>query len=245
MLTDRHRQRGVTLVELMIACLIALIALSAVLTVYSAGAKHSAQLLQQAHLHQQLHALMHLISRDLARAGYWHFDPTLQAPGDNPFQNLMNQLRIQTYKGESPDSCILFSYDLDQDGLVGVGACEGAECAVETGNDHDNVEQFGFRLRDTGVQSRYGGSGLECDSGYWQTLNDPVVEVTRLKFTQHSSCQNLLESERECTAESPRLIQSAVEIQLSGQLRNKPDVNSTIAQWVRIRNARLSEGTPL
>ena len=243
MLIDRHTQRGVTLVELMIACLIALIALSAVLTVYSAGAKHSAQLLQQSHLHQQLHGLMQLISRDLARAGYWHFDPTLQAPGDNPFQNLMNQLRIQAYKGESPDSCILFSYDLDQDGLVGVGVCNDTDCADET--DNDNVEQFGFRLRGARVQSRYGGSGLECDSGYWQTLNDPVVEVTRLKFTQHSSCQNLLETERECTAESPRLIQRAVEIRLSGQLRKNPDVNSTIAQWVRIRNARLSEGTPL
>ena len=243
MLIDRHTQRGVTLVELMIACLIALIALSAVLTVYSAGAKHSAQLLQQSHLHQQLHGLMQLISRDLARAGYWHFDPTLQAPGDNPFQNLMNQLRIQAYKGESPDSCILFSYDLDQDGLVGVGVCNDTDCADET--DNDNVEQFGFRLRGARVQSRYGGSGLECDSGYWQTLNDPVVEVNRLKFTQHSSCQNLLETERECTAESPRLIQRAVEIRLSGQLRKNPDVNSTIAQWVRIRNARLSEGTPL
>ena len=245
MLTNRHRQRGVTLVELMIAGLIALIALSAVLTVYSTSAQHSAQLLQQAHLHQQLHALLHLISRDLARAGYWHFDPTLQAPVDNPFQSLMNQLRIQAYKGESPDSCILFSYDLDQDGLVGVGTCKGADCADETGNDHDNVEQFGFRLRGARVQSRYGGSGLECDSGYWQTLNDPLVEVTRLKFTQHSSCQNLLESERECTAESPRLIQRAVEIQLSGQLRNKPHIDTTIARWVRIRNARLSGGTPL
>jgi type II secretory pathway component PulJ len=237
----RHRkQRGITLVELMIAGVIALIALSAVLTVYSASARHSAQLLQHAHLHQQLHALTHLISRDLKRAGYWHFDPGFRAPSDNPFQNAMNQLRIQAHSGESPDSCILFSYDLDQDGLVGVGACDDTDCADET--DDDNVEQFGFRLRGARLQSRYGGSGLACDSGYWQTVNDPATEITQLQFTQQSSCLNLLEADRACTPESPRLIQRALEIQLSGQLRNRPDTHMAITQWVRIRNDQLREG---
>jgi len=240
MLIHHHKQRGVTLVELMIAGVIALIALSAVLTVYSASARHSTELLQQAHLHQQLHALMHLIGRDLKRAGYWHFDPALRAASDNPFQNPTNQIRIQAYAGQSPDSCILFSYDLDQDGLVGTGACDATDCADET--DDDNVEQFGFRLHGVRVQSRYGGSGLECESGYWQTVNEPAMEVTQLQFTQHSSCLNLLEAGRECTPESPRLIQRALEIQLSGQLRNKPGTNTAIAQWVRIRNDQLRDG---
>lgn len=240
MLNRHHRQRGVTLVELMIAGLIALIALSAVLTVYSASARHSAQLLQLAHLHQQLHALTHLISRDLRRAGYWHFDPGIRAPSDNPFQNAGNQLHIQADSGENPDSCILFSYDLDQDGLVGVGACDNTGCADES--DEDNVEQFGFRLRGARVQSRYGGSGLACDRGYWQAVNDPATEITQLQFTQQSRCLNLLEADRLCTPESPRLIQRAVEIQLSGQLRNRPDTHTAITRWVRIRNDQLREG---
>jgi prepilin-type N-terminal cleavage/methylation domain-containing protein len=240
MLTYHHKQRGVTLVELMIASVIALIALSAVLTVYSASARHSTGLLQQAHLHQQLHALMHLIGRDLKRAGYWHFDPGFRAPSDNPFQNSTNQIRIQAYAGHSPDSCILYAYDLDQDGLVGVGVCKDTDCADET--DDDNVEQFGFRLHGARVQSRYGGSGLECDSGYWQTVNDPAIEITQLRFTQHSSCLNLLETDRECTPDAPQLIQRALEIQLSGQLHNRPDSNTAIAQWVRIRNDQLREG---
>ena len=59
MLIRQHRQLGATtLVELMIAAVITLIILSAVLTVYSASARHGSQLLQQAHLHQQLHALI-------------------------------------------------------------------------------------------------------------------------------------------------------------------------------------------
>ena len=77
MLNSRNLQRGVTLIELMVSSAIALIALSSVLTVYSATANHSSRQLQQAHLHQQLRGMMHLLSRDLKRAGYWYFAPDL------------------------------------------------------------------------------------------------------------------------------------------------------------------------
>ncbi|MEN8802922.1 MAG: prepilin-type N-terminal cleavage/methylation domain-containing protein [Thiogranum sp.] len=240
MLTYAHKQRGITLLELMIAGVIALVALSAVLTVYGASARHSTSLLQQAHLHQQLHALMHLISRDLKRAGYWHFDPHSRPAADNPFQDSTNRIRIQAYPGQGPDSCILYAYDLDQDGLVGVGACDDTDCADAT--DDDNVEQFGFRLRGTRVQSRYGGTGLECDRGYWQTVNDPLMEITQLQFTQHARCLNLLETDRSCTPDSPQLVQHALQIRLSGQLRNRPDSNMAISRWVRIRNDQLRAG---
>jgi type II secretory pathway component PulJ len=241
MLIHQDRQHGATLVELMIAAVITLIVLSAVLTVYSASARHGSQLLQRAHLHQQLHTLTHLIGRDLKRAGYWYFNPDHRPASDNPFQTSSNQLRVQAHGTESPGSCILFSYDLDRDGLLGVGVCEDTDCV--DGTDGDNVEQFGFRLQGARLQSRYGGSTLECDSGYWQTLNDPAVEITQLRFTQHSKCLNLLESEQECTPDAPQLIQRAVEIDLSGQLRNKPDSKMAISQWIRIRNDQIREAT--
>lgn len=239
MLIRHPEQHGATLVEFMIAGVIALIALSAVLTVYSASARHSTELLQQAHLHQQLHALMHLIGRDLKRAGYWYFNPVFQMPSDNPFHNSTNQIRIHAHTAENPDSCILFSYDLDQDGIVGVGVCDDTDCLDET--DDDNVEQFGFRLHNARLQSRYGGSVLECETGYWQTVNDPAIEITQLQFTQHIKCLNLLDTDRECTPDAPQLIQGAVEIRLSAQLRNKPDSSTAFARWVRIRNDQLRE----
>ena len=240
MLKHHSLQTGMTLVELMIASVIALIALSSVITVYSATAHHSSQQLQQAHLHQQLHGLLHLISSDLKRAGYWSFSPKLLAPSANPFQNPANQVRVQSYAGENPDSCILFAYDMDQDGLVGVGRCDDSGCASQT--DDDNVEQFGFRLRDARVQSRYGGTDFDCESGYWQTVNDPDIEITRLRFEQRSHCLNLVENDRDCTPESAQLIQGGIEILLDGRLSNKPDTGITFSQWVRIRNDLLREG---
>ncbi|MCO6413431.1 MAG: prepilin-type N-terminal cleavage/methylation domain-containing protein [Thiogranum sp.] len=234
------RQRGITLIELMIATTIALFALSVVLTVYSTTARHSTLHLQRTHLHQQLHATLHLIAGDVRRSGYWQFDPRTQSPGDNPFQNAVNDVRHAAYPGEAADSCILFAYDLDRDGLVGVGQCKGASCAQ--GEDEDNVEQFGFRLRDGAIQSRYGGTELSCNSGYWQAVTDPEIEITRFRFTRHIDCDNLAAQEQACSDTAPRLMRRAVELQMSGRQRRHPDVRLDISTWVRLRNDRLVEG---
>lgn len=240
MLNRQYLQRGMTLTELMIASVIALMALSSVITVYSATANHSSQQLRQAHLHQQLRGLMHLISSDLKRAGYWSFSPSRLSPSGNPFQNPTNQVRVQSYGEENPDSCILFSYDLDQDGLVGVGRCDNSGCTSPI--DDDNVEQFGFRLNDARIQSRFGGTGFDCESGYWQTVNDPGIEITQLRFEQRSQCLNLIENNSVCTPESSQLIQGGIKIRIDGQLSNKPDSGITLTHWVRIRNELIREG---
>lgn len=235
------RQRGITLIELMIATTIALFALSVVLTVYSTTARHSALHLQRAHLHQQLHATLHLITGDVRRSGYWQFDPRAQSPGDNPFQNAVNDLRLAAHPGESADSCILLAYDMDRDGLVGVGQCKGVSCAQ--GEDDDNVEQFGFRLRGGAIQSRYGGAAFSCNSGYWQAVTDPEIEITRLRFTGHTECSNLAQQEQACSDTAPRLLRRAVELQVSGRQRRHPDVRLDVSTWVRLRNDRLMDGT--
>ncbi|HHJ15920.1 MAG TPA: hypothetical protein ENJ80_04400 [Gammaproteobacteria bacterium] len=239
MLNSCYRQRGITLVELMIAGVIALIALSAALTVYSATARHSVQQLQRSHQHQQLSALLYLISNDLRRAGYHAFNPAANAPGHNPFQSADNRLRIRQLDDEAPASCVLLAYDLDRDGQVGIGRCGSSGC--DTGTDDDNVEQFGFRLRDARLQSRYGGQRFDCASGNWQTLNDPNIEITGLRFLLHAQCTNLADSERDCAPEAPQLTQRAVEIHIEAQLLDKPDTAISASAWVRIRNDRLTE----
>ncbi len=234
MLNPRITQRGVTLVELMIASVIGLVALAALLTAYSATAVHSTNYLRKAHLHQQLHSLLHAMVRDIRRAGYWSFDPSLGSAAENPFQAGVNRLRVQAYPGEAAGSCILFAYDLDKDGMVGVGRCSGNACAAQT--DSDNVEQFGFRLHNELVQTRYGGDTLRCDSGHWQAVTDPGIAVTRLSFTQHTACTNLDNLSAECEPHAVRMFERLVDIQLSGYQRPRPDTTLTLSASVRIRN---------
>jgi prepilin-type N-terminal cleavage/methylation domain-containing protein len=237
MLSPRRTQRGVTLVELMIASVIALVALAALLTAYSATAMHSANYLHKAHLHQQLHSLMHAMVQDIRRSGYWSFDPGLRSAAENPFQAGVNRLRMQAYPGESPGSCMLFAYDLDKDGMVGVGRCNGNTCAAQT--DSDNVEQFGFRLHDGLVQTRYGGDTLRCDSGHWQAVTDPGIAVTLLSFTLHETCTNLDNASADCESHAARILQRLVEIRLSGFQRARPDTSLTLSASVRVRNDQV------
>ncbi len=234
MLANRLWQRGITLVELTIASAIGLIAIAAILTVYLATVRHSSEQLKTSHLHHQLFGLLHLISTDIRRAGYWHFDASIQAASRNPFNIGDNILRSGAYPGEDDDSCMLFAYDLDKDGQVGIGQCDNKTCPDST--DVDNVEQFGFRLRDLSVQSRYGGSGTSCDSGYWQTLNDSDIEVTRLSFDILESCTDLIDMNSSCEDGRTRLISRAVFIDLTGQLVNQPETATRLNRWVIVRN---------
>jgi type II secretory pathway component PulJ len=225
----------------MIASVIALIALAAVLTVYSGTARHSAQQLQRAHLHQQLHSLMHFMTRELRRAGYWQFDPQLHNPADNPFQTWRNQIHIESVDDVAADGCIRFSYDLDRDGLVGVGHCQNGAC--RDGTDDDNVEQFGFRLRNQAVQSRYGGAQFSCNSGYWQAVTDQDIQVTQLRFDQTETCLNLTEPDQACVPQTPQLIQRLIEIKLAAQLAADPDIELKLDATVHIRNDQIKPGS--
>jgi prepilin-type N-terminal cleavage/methylation domain-containing protein len=242
MLSAHPRQRGVTLVELMIAGAISLVALSAALTVYSATARHSTLQLRSAHLHQQVLGILYLVSRDLRRAGYWHFDPARRSPVDNPFQNDTNRVRSGALAGEAADSCILLSYDLDRDGLVGVGQCNRQRCPPFS--DGDNVEQFGYRLHDGAVQSRYAGSGLACDAGYWQALNDPDIRITHLRFGLRAHCINLRDRTAPCNDAAPQLVQRLVRIDIGARLEPDPDSRISLVQWVALRNDRLQAAEP-
>lgn len=233
---------GVTLVELMIAGVIGLIALASILTVYGTTTKQNHLQLETAHLHQQVHGMLHLMSRDIRRSGFWSFDAQSQHAFANPFQKPPNQLRVSAHPGEAPGSCLLLAYDLDSDGLVGIGKCPRGQCSTNT--DDDNVEQFGYRLRSGSLQSRYGGSKFSCDSGFWQALSDPAVEVTQLQFTPNRNCLNLTDKTRACDGRSTQLIQQAIQIDVSAQVVKKPRTTVSFSQWVRARNDSLEVNTP-
>jgi len=234
MLDNTHRQHGVTLIELMVASALGLVAMAAVLTAYETTLRHSTAQLNTAHLNQQLRGLLHLISTDIRRAGYWRADVTTQSASENPFSKGMRKLQVAAFPGEKNDSCITLAYDLDGDGLAGIGQCDHGRCPK--GTDSDNNEQFGFRLRNLSIQSRYGGSKLSCDGGHWQTMNDSDVEITELLFEIQENCVNLLDSNSACSDNEPKLTQNAVHVRLSGQLINRPDTETRLQSWIIVRN---------
>ena len=235
----RERQTGSTLVELLVASLIGLIALSAIVTSYAATSRHGRQQLQAAHLEQQLRGILNLISDDIRRAGFWQFDPRVDSPSANPFQRNAHRLRLGAAANEPAASCVLFSYDLDRDGKLGVGRCAKKQSPADS--DCDNVEQLGFRLRNGSVQSRYGGRTFACNSGYWQALNDRSIVISKLHFSLTQRCASLTGGQQTCSTDQSRLLQTAIQIELTGHIHRQPQVTRKLSQWVRVRNDRLTE----
>lgn len=235
-------QCGMTLVELMVGSVISLIALATVVTVYSTTARHAGRQLREADLRQQLTAISALLAKDLRRAGYRNFDPRVTPVSDNPFTQAGNRLRLGAVDQQPADSCILYSYDLDADGRVGTGHCPLRGC--DRLSDGDNVEQFGFRLKNGKVQSRYGGRVFTCDRGNWQTLTTANVIIDALHFILHTDCINLAERGQACRDDTPALEQRAVEFRLKGHIRGRNVIALELSRWIHIRNDRLVEPLP-
>ncbi len=115
MMTATHmsplrRQRGVTLIELMVGMLVGLLILMAVSTIYISTIRSSADTLAAARLNQELRAAMSIIAGDLRRAGYWNqFEEA-----DNPFDNGVADVEIS-----GDGQCVVYAYDLSNDGEIG------------------------------------------------------------------------------------------------------------------------------
>ncbi|MFW5954144.1 MAG: PilW family protein [Guyparkeria sp.] len=199
------RQRGVTLVELMIGLLIGLIVLAVVGTVFINVIRGSNDTLSSIKLNQEVRGLMGFMTADIRRAGYWEnaaiasTDPTIAS--DNPLSNR------DAASGPVTDiwihdggSCLMYSYDRDIDGDDGYVS------------DGDPAPLFGYRLDDNGrIQATIPGELVEedgetnsCTPGSppgasnndaidFEALTDErIVDITGLAFsTEGSTCMNL------------------------------------------------------
>ncbi|WP_088332150.1 prepilin-type N-terminal cleavage/methylation domain-containing protein [Lacimicrobium sp. SS2-24] len=203
---EQRRQRGASLVELMIAMVLGMASLSLLASVTGYGIGTNANLLNQSRLTEELRAVLFLMKREIRRAGI-NGDALarVQDPVANP-SAFANSIVLGAYPGEMANSCILFSYDADLDGELDVPA---------------NNENYGFRLRDGAIEVRQAGIGCEDDG--WQDVTDSeVVGITSLSFTLAQTTSNQVSSYE-------------VTIDLIGELNNTPQFNRHYEENVLVR----------
>lgn len=142
----------------------------------------------------------------------------------NPFsENTGNNVAVPSA------SCIVYSYDWDEDGVV------------------DTDEHFGFRVNDGNLQMHTAGAiDSNCgESGTWTQVNTNNVTITSLEFTTANyNCLNITTG-ADCTAVAPAtgdilLTEREVGITLSGRLASDSSVSRTLMESVRVRNDRLT-----
>ncbi|MFB1490915.1 MULTISPECIES: prepilin-type N-terminal cleavage/methylation domain-containing protein [unclassified Thiocapsa] len=245
-----RRQAGVTLTELLVGTTVGALVLIGISSTYLLGARATTQNVQQARLQQELRAVLELMQQDIRRAGYWAFPSGAASnAADNPFQRTIagfnTDLRTGAVSGETTASCLLYSYDMDDNGKVGCGICSPEGEALLDGS---NVEMFGFRLRNGAIELRIRKDGsddtFDCasGSGRWERLTDDRnVRITTLSFDIPTTTLNLnpsKDSADPCSTGDICRTSRSVDITLIGELKNSPDVQLRLDGTAAVRNDR-------
>lgn len=180
---SKRKQKGFTLIEIMIALMLGLIVIGGALSIYISTIRSSSDVVKSARLNYDLDSVMQLMDNDIKRAGYWGGAVTKSDTRLNPFTTLTTTINIRTLANPTVDpgpnagDCILYSYDADEDGNV------------DDNNDVDDVddidEHYGFKLDRGAVWIRYSGATTaSCADGLWERITDEnEVLITNLQFS--------------------------------------------------------------
>tara|TARA_A200000113_G_scaffold134482_1_gene120968 strand:- start:596 stop:1243 length:648 start_codon:yes stop_codon:yes gene_type:complete len=161
-----RRVSGFSITELMIACALSGLLISIVAS-YAAQSHSALSSLQHAtSVEEDMRALKSTISQHLGRAGFIEETNILSpfialSSGHSPASNVT----LGERPTESLNSCITFSYDKNEDGVI----------------SEFQGELFGYRLNNEAVEYRVNGN--TCEQGGWFDLTDPET----LSVTQFSA----------------------------------------------------------
>ena len=220
-------QKGVSVIELLIALALGLVVVLGITRVFEAGFRANTEAVAYANLNQQMRAVMSIITRELKRAGR-NGDALvdLYSGGqNNPFVNVA----VVDEDADGTNECLVFGYDEDADGVV------------------DANEWKSFAFADTGVTMDQGSafSAASCDldgTSVGQLVDTDAVTITNLGFTltqlPSPTCSAALVGET--------ILQATVrnvDVALNGQLANDASIARQMNQRVRVRADRVTQCT--
>lgn len=214
--------RGQSLPGLMISLALSAFLLLVIIQFYSEIQQQNQNLLQHLKLQSELQRVAQLIGKDLRRAGF-------RATSDKVIQSNWS-LFEQDDEGTSltvqqSGSCVLFFYDLNLDGCLGMEFKRGL-CVNGSQNATQEIERelFGYRLNNKMVETRLTYKNAvnphckqeecrrylqqqACQSGGWvDLLDDKEYEITALKFSRLSG-------------------KRGIEVRLTGNLTHNPNIS--------------------
>lgn len=150
-------QRGLSLVELLVATAVGLIVVAAASALVAREVGEHRALRREARLTQELRHAAEIVARDLRRTGWWR-GAASGVGGDDGVAGAANPYAFVAASAvEATAIRVRYSRDAAENGVV------------------DGNEQFGFRLRNGAIELQLGETN-------WQALTDPAT-VTVTAFT--------------------------------------------------------------
>lgn len=270
MLTARKPTGGFSLVELLVGLAVGLFVLTGTLTLFASTSKHQQNLYGAARFEREMREVLGVIADDLRRAGYGGILPsmdnnqngaiTIEDMVFNPFTAAGNDLAVAQKTGEAANSCVTFSYNLDEDSPPLVGACAGCgslpasfttSAPFSNANlpyDTDGLEMFGYRLNAARIEARNGvgatDTSFDCDAGTWSALTGPEVQVTALTFALTQTQvevdkADIADGDDTCAAAGACLCTRELAITLTANLAADSLIQRTLSETVLVRNDKF------
>ena len=205
----KENQKGLTLIEMMIAMVIGLLIVGTVITMFITNVRSNSDNVSMIRLNQELRGVMTFISDDLKRAGY---------SDDAEVDTFINEFNISA-------NCIRYSYDDPSNGTLN-GVRDASERfgfrAVDTADDADsNIDTIQWGRTNTDPMTN-------CNNGVWNPITEyDLAEITSFTVTDSSV------STPSATVTIPQLT-----ISITGQttLSGGTIASRTISEVIRLRN---------
>ena len=239
------KQSGFNLIELMVGLVVGLVVLGAALTAFLLILTTQKENNQIVRLNQDMRAIADLMVRDIRRAGFLtdNFDnpeSTAEYLLDNIFFKEASGADLTVVNmGSSTTSingsgnCIMYSYNRDND-------------YGTNGPELDSNEHFGFKIANNAIWVRVSGttnSDVDCEDGGWYQMNNDSVDFTGLNFTVSSAIYDVTNEASTASASCPVgnscLIVRTVDISMTAQVEDLPNITQTIEETVRLRNDKF------
>lgn len=221
-------ERGLSLVELLIGLAVGSLIVAGALTVFAKISFSGLENVRMVRLNEQLRNTLDVMHREIQRAGYvdaWQ-------PGDVVFSDLdfvaMGAFGTITLGGACADSdgdgavecsCILYSYDEDQDGVFDAA-----------------TEVFGFRFNGGAVERDT--TAATCAAG--TDITDGEVTITALSFELDpgSTIAEVGNGNGDGTCESGEtcLARRKINVLLEGELTADSDFTVRLRDEIKVRN---------
>jgi prepilin peptidase dependent protein B len=210
-------ETGFGLIELMISITVGMIVTASIGHLFGQTIKLNSSALTMARLNQDLRATMSIMTTDIRRAGYWgQSEMGIGGGAVNPFTQGSNEITVSELGGEAMNSCITYTYDYNDDGVV------------------DSDEKRGFRLN-SGILEM-ATQDADCSTNInWEPVSDPnVVTIAALTFTPNFQS---IDIDGDNNAD---ITIKEVGVYLTGQLAADSGVRRTLLETVRVRNESIN-----
>lgn len=252
-----NKNRGMTLIELMIAMLLGIIIVSGTIAMYISTLRGSTDTLNSARLNYDLDSVMQLMVNDIRRAGYWGGAIVNSVATDNPFTDGAANILISDYTDTDgttyADGCILYSYDVDD-------GDDSTTPDTPDGNVNED-EYYGFRIDRSAVWMRLsvdvsgGEDPSDCGDGEWtRIIDENKLSIEGLTFSDTNyKCLNVRQGEAyglSCAAviaadvtdlvtDETAVEARQIDITLQGEVKSDDAVTKSLTGIVKVRNDRI------